>query len=380
MRGRGTPALPRAQMFHVEHGEQNLTAAPICDTREGVAPLSFHRPELDDGDALRRIVAGARAVNSDLAWVNLLLLAPKYDTEIALEDGVLYRYYGDRARLCGYTFPCAPSLLDSGDEALRRAEAALRRLEEDARERGRALRFCLLSPAEKERLERLRPGAWRFHCARGNDDYLYRRSDLAELPGTAYHSKRNHVSRFLRDHADAEAEPLHEGNVDAFREVAEAWLDSMSSAAGGSPRALQHEWRAIDAALRLRAPLSLEGTLLRVGGRPAAMALTSFISPSVADVHYEKCHPDFRGAYALINRETARRLSSAALINREEDLGLEGLRQAKLSYKPCRLVEKWDALPADSEEDFPGASPTAAEAPEAESRREEEDAKGAAAR
>ena len=91
MRGRGTPALPRAEMFHVEHGEQNLTAAPICDTREGVAPLSFHRPELDDGDALRRIVAGARAVNSDLAWVNLLLLAPKYDTEIALEDGVLFK-------------------------------------------------------------------------------------------------------------------------------------------------------------------------------------------------------------------------------------------------------------------------------------------------
>ena len=82
----------------------------------------------------------------------------------------------------------------------------------------------------------------------------------------------------------------------------------------------------------------------------------------------------------LLQSETARRLSSAELVNREEDLGLEGLRQAKLSYKPCRLVEKWDALPADSEEDFPGASPTAAEAPEAESRREEEDAKGAAAR
>lgn len=317
-------------------------------------PLSFHRPELEDGDALRRIVSDASAVNSDLAWVNLYLLASKYNTEIAIENGILYRHYGDNARLCGYSFPCAADLLDRDGRLTQRAEEALRRIEQDSRTRGRTLRFCLLSPAEKECLESLRPGFWRFHCARGNHDYLYRRSDLAELPGTSYHAKRNHLSRFLRDHGHVEIEPLHDGNADDFRQVAEAWLSGMRASAGAHPRALEHEWRAIDAALRLRVPLALEGTLLRVQGAPAAMALTSFISPLVADVHYEKCHPDFRGAYALINRETAKRLSSANLINREEDLGVEGLRQAKLSYKPCRLVEKWDALPADCKDDFPG--------------------------
>ena len=86
--------------------------------------------------------------------------------------------------------------------------------------------------------------------------------------------------------------------------------------------------------------LKLSGGLLRVEGKAVAFSVVSIINPLVADIHYEKCLPRYRDAYPLINRETAKMLPTK-YINREEDLNIEGLRKAKLSYNPAFLVEKY---------------------------------------
>ena len=84
-----------------------------------------------------------------------------------------------------------------------------------------------------------------------------------------------------------------------------------------------------------------------VAQQPVAMSVASFISPSVADVHYEKCLPAFRDVYPLINRELARCLG-CEFINREEDLNIPGLRKAKESYYPAQLLTKYTAYPHHS--------------------------------
>lgn len=296
--------------------------------------LPFHEPRLEDAALLRRITASCAAEGSDLAWANIYLLRSKYSTQIAIDKGFLYRHYDGRTRLKGYTFPL--NLNPAPDEKTLRL--ALARLEEDAETRRRELRFCLLTPEQKEILSRIMPGRFHYSWKESDCDYIYRRSDLADLRGTAYHAKRNHISRFMRDHDNISFEELSQNNREDFTEPVRAWLTAEEPTEN-----LLHEQRAIASALESYSELGLRGLLLRVDGRPAAMALAGFISPSMADIHYEKCHPDYRGAYALINREMARLLSDATFINREEDLGEPGLRQAKQSYHPCRLLIKWSA-------------------------------------
>lgn len=112
------------------------------------------------------------------------------------------------------------------------------------------------------------------------------------------------------------------------------------------------EQSAIRKAIRHRQSLGLEGLLLRVNGEIAAMTLGSPLSETVFDVHFEKALDCYEGAYAAINRAFARyirdKYPAAMYLNREDDMGLEGLRKAKLSYNPACLHEKyWACLLED---------------------------------
>lgn len=289
-------------------------------------PLPFASPSLHDASSVRQLTAAV--MGNDLSFANIYLLREKYTTTIALEGGFLYRHYAGTGRLQGYAFPCG-----AGDW-----EAALRRVETDAAIRCRPLEFCLLTEEEKSRLDSLRPGLFGFACDAGNADYLYRRSDLADLPGTAYHRKRNHIARFEKLYPQWKFVALtHENAADALS-VAQGWLE------GREESSLLHELRAISRALEHWQELFLSGGIIYVRQQPVAMSVASYISPTVADVHYEKCLPEFRDAYPVINRELARMLN-CELINREEDLNRPGLRQAKESYRPTMLLHKYTAYP-----------------------------------
>ncbi len=294
-------------------------------------PLPFAPPALHDAPAVRRAVRHAQ--QSDLAFANMYLLRHKYHTELALEGAFLFRHFRDNSRLEGYAFPCG-----EGDIG-----AALRRVEEDAALRFRPFAFCLLTEEQCNVLERAYPGRFRFACDPGNADYLYLREELVGLPGARFHRKRNHLERFIRQYPAWEFRELRPSRVPDALAVASAWLVA-AQVKEGAGAGMQHEFEAIVQALEHREELGLCGGVLYVGEEPVAMALASFITPEVADIHYEKCHPDFRTAYPLINREMAAALP-CRLINREEDLNMPGLRQAKLSYFPSCVLSKYSALP-----------------------------------
>lgn len=296
-------------------------------------PLPFAEPTLADASRVRECVAAAGGRGNDLSFANIYLLREKYATTVAMEEGGLYRHYGGNGRLQGYAFPCGAA----------DAEAALCRIEADAAALQRPLQFCLLTDEEAEMLRRLRPGKFSFASDPGDADYLYRRSDLAELPGTAYHRKRNHIARFEKLFPDCRYEALTPDNGGEALMVARAWMEGREE----PTPALEHELRAIQHALEHIAELQLCGGLIRVRQQPVAMSIASFISPDVADIHYEKCLPAFRDAFPVINRELARRLR-CDFINREEDLNHPGLRQAKESYRPALLLHKFTAVPLSS--------------------------------
>lgn len=176
---------------------------------------------------------------------------------------------------------------------------------------------------------------------RDNFDYIYLREDLAELKGKKYHSKRNHISAFTKKHSWS-YEPLSRDNMEQFLAFSDKWYKDRGAE---EDEGLKAEKKALKEILYSDEGIEYKGALIRVEDRVVAITLGSPINSSAFDIHYEKADIDFPTAYTLINREfAARELGDYKYINREDDLGLEGLRKAKLSYKPHILLEKYSMI------------------------------------
>lgn len=221
---------------------------------------------------------------------------------------------------------------------------------QDARERGIPCRLTGLTQDDLALLERLYPGRFRYHFDRNSFDYVYDINDLADLQGRKYQKKRNHLNRFLQAHPDFSVEPITEKNLPEVAALVDRWYTLRLQE---EPHSDFHmERTALTKALKHRQELGIEGLLLKVDGEPAAMTMGSFLNDNTFDVHFEKSLDRTDGAYPAINREFARYLRSKypslRWLNREDDMGLEGLRKAKLSYYPDHMIEKsWVCLLED---------------------------------
>ena len=173
-------------------------------------------------------------------------------------------------------------------------------------------------------------------------DYVYLTRDLFELKGNKLHKKKNLVSQFKRKYPDYKISAITADNCMAVMKFEKQLLEAMTSV----PVALIEESKAIAAAFSNWDALGLEGLILRVDDRIAAFSVHSPLSPGMWNVHFEKSDFDFKGAAQMINRETARSLMGrAAMINREQDLGIPGLVQAKMSYDPHILIRSFFLKP-----------------------------------
>lgn len=232
-------------------------------------------------------------------------------------------------------------------------KAVLDAIVADAKQRGIPCRLTGLNQESMELLERLYPGQFRFHCDRDSYDYIYSIDDLADLKGRKYQRKRNHFNRFRVDFPYYTMEPLCEQNLDAVRQMVGQWYESRLQE---NPKGDYYMERvALKKALDNYEALGMEGLVLMDGEQVLAMTMGSRISPDTMDVHFEKARPGVDSAYAVINCEFARYIRQKhpeiRYLNREDDMGLEGLRKAKESYYPHHLVEKcWACLLEDGYE------------------------------
>ena len=279
---------------------------------------------------------------SDSCIANIFLLQEKYNTQLKIHNNILFRYYfGDENRT-GYGFPI-PINNNTDPEYLKSAIDFI--LNENPK--NQKISFCLMTQDQKNQIDiclaRYFPNlkvSWKTN--RDDCDYLYLRENLADLPGSLYQKKRNHVSRFNRTYGtnwEFKTFPENDLTQDILN-VADKWF---SENGGEENHALQLEKESIRSALENAETLKLRGGVLYINGEAAGMTLASPISDSVLDVIYEKCIQAYEkdGAYAVINQQFAKRCENFLLLNREEDMGVEGLRKAKLSYKPTLILDKF---------------------------------------
>lgn len=173
---------------------------------------------------------------------------------------------------------------------------------------------------------------------RNNADYVYLTADLANLNGRHYAKKRNHIKRCLQNYR-CEYVPFSTALISECLTMQERWCQARQC--GKSPGLCQ-EYEAIIETFALYPKSSLIGGAIRVDGVVEAYALAERLNHDTAVWHFEKAMPEVEGLGQLINHWFAKHgLSSFRFVNREQDLGITGLRQAKESYHPHHMVKKF---------------------------------------
>lgn len=298
--------------------------------------IEFHPVAAADGQWAQPLLWQSGHASCEFSFVNLFMWSHVYHTQIArFENWVVARSESENAY--HYLYPAG-----SGDE-----RAALEAILQDARDAGRKLVIYSVPPDAAPRMGAWFPGLFRFEDVRDDYDYIYDARELAELPGRKFQKKRNLCSRFERDNPDWQFRPLTPDVLPAVRRFNNEWCQLYDNR---DDAGIAAEHRAIELVFQHYGELGLKGGYITAGGRIVAFSFGSALNAKVFDTHVEKALYDVTGAYNIINREMARAFCGGCQwINREDDVGEEGLRKAKLSYNPVRLEPKWLATRNDEE-------------------------------
>lgn len=186
------------------------------------------------------------------------------------------------------------------------------------------------------------PDQYEVTLDRDSSDYVYLSRDLADLPGRKYHRKKNHLNRFLKN-TPHEYRPLDMELVECFIGMQESWCQL--KACVEKPELLAEDY-AVHEALTHFDALGYQGGAIVIESRVEAFSLGEALNENTAVIHIEKANPEIPGLYTAINQLFCRHAWSKMMyINREQDLGVEGLRKAKESYHPHHMVNKYTVVP-----------------------------------
>ena len=301
---------------------------------------TWHTAKIEELPVLQKCAINNGFLANNYSAVNTILYSKKYKALISLTDEWFFeKYCDDDGNTVAFSFP---HNINGNKENLKAAVDELIHINTGKAEKHNSVIFRNITAAEKDFLS-TQFEIRRIEPTPAYSDYIYLTENLSELPGSKYSKKRNHVNQFKKKHADFTFELLDIHNLAAAREVEEKWLSTGIS----SDVDLQQERDIITNALDNFETYSklanMRGGILFVKNQPVAFCLSSLLSPLVTDIHFEKCLDEFAkdGGYAVINNEYAKTVSTK-YINREEDLGIEGLRKAKCSYYPEIILEKFD--------------------------------------
>lgn len=221
-------------------------------------------------------------------------------------------------------------------------EAAMKHLDGFFARVGQRTAFKAVTEEVKVRIEQLYPNRFAWETSRDDSDYVYEADKLRTLAGRKMHSKKNHFNAFLKEFGHRFVyKRLDKSDFQDCIRLAEKWAFSREK-----DQNLIGESLAIKKVLKNYSKFSK----LKVGGiyidnQLEAFTFGDYLNPNMALIHIEKANPDIRGLYTAINKLFLEaEFPDVEFVNREDDLGIEGLRAAKLSYKPIRLVDKYAAF------------------------------------
>ena len=271
------------------------------------------------------------------SFVSMFCMSEKYGDMVCLKDGFLTVL---RANQCTddqrvYLFPM-------GDSTNReRLAQAVQDILDDAHAHGATACFRTVTEQAKQFLQEMFPDRFQFEYCRDYAEYLYTYNKLANLPGSEMASKRHDINTFYRDFGDRTViERIAPAHLDGILAFQKRWLEDYLG--GVEDVQLDCENLAIHRGISHFSELGLSGIVVFVDGKLVGYAYGAPLSDTHYDVIIEKGDRRIPDIYRILNRELVRMCCHGfTYINREEDVGVEGLRKAKLSYKPDCFIEKY---------------------------------------
>ncbi|MFB3880159.1 MAG: DUF2156 domain-containing protein [Armatimonadota bacterium] len=296
----------------------------------GFPSLPEMRPlTLADREAVSFLIRQHPRQQSELTFTNLFIWRDAYQLQLSEVAGALAIFSWRADPEDSFLFP-----------PLGQADAAtVRRCLEHMRASGHR---PVLARATREDLGRLALAEAEFVVEpdRDNWDYVYLVKDLIELSGNRYHRKRNHLEQFRSQFGFAYHELTPE-LVPACRELQDKWCDEKHCDLVATLRA---ESSAVKEVLDNFEALGVTGGCIEIDGRIEAFTLGELLNPDTVVIHIEKANAAFHGLYQMISQQfLEHEWQHTTYVNREQDLGIEGLRKAKESYYPHHMVEKLTA-------------------------------------
>ncbi|MDR0973365.1 MAG: phosphatidylglycerol lysyltransferase domain-containing protein [Prevotellaceae bacterium] len=290
--------------------------------------ITFRPLTLADKDTLLPYLRNSNRRNCDVSFSNLYCWRFMFNTVFAeVDDFLLFKFWINGQ--VSYMLPFGTGNLSE----------MILQLKRDALDVERSAKFRLsgICPDQKQLLENLMPQRFSISADRDYNDYLYLRTDLATLTGKKYQPKRNHVNKFRKTYS-YEYRSIDRNLIPECLQMEAEWCRQNNC---NGQDGTNNERQAVINGLTHFEELGLTGGALFVDGRIVAFTFGMPISHDTFGVHVEKADTRIDGAYAMINYEFANHVPEAyTYLNREEDLGIEGLRKAKLSYHPFLLLEK----------------------------------------
>ena len=288
--------------------------------------IGFRKPVIEDKALVTGYIKQKKSRSCEDTFGNILLWARFYGVQIAEVEGFLVS--AAMGEELSFHYPYG-----TGD-----VKKCIETLEAYAKEQGKEFQMYCVTPEEFEELDRLFPGEFEITYNRDIADYVYEAEKLRTLSGKKYHGKKNHINKFKKTYEDWEYVSMGSEHTEEAFQLLLNWKNlnlCMENHDKNAEACVACNY------LRLFDELDVKGGLLRVDGQAVAFCIGSKVCDDTMVVHIEKALTEYEGAYTMINQQfVEHECTDVIYINREDDAGDEGLRQAKLSYRPVFMVEK----------------------------------------
>lgn len=294
--------------------------------------LTFRMIELSDRELINSYLKKQNYRASDLCFTNLYAWGKKFNTQFAQENGWLFIRFKDNYDRNSYLKPIGEGDIKEGIEMII----------EDHKQFDGVFQIRGLTKEMIEKVSDAFPNQFNYKLNRSVSDYIYTTEKLTHLKGKKLQSKRNHINRFKRENKWVYRSLVGNSDmVEACKRVLEKWMKMNGE---DKDPTLVYDDFATTLMLEHFDFLEMKGGAILVDDEIVAFTIGEPLTKDTFIVHVEKAFSSIHGAYTIINQQfVENEMADFTYVNREEDMGIENLRKAKLSYQPDILLEKYNA-------------------------------------
>lgn len=288
--------------------------------------IEFKPIELEDKNIIDKYLCTEQNMGCEMAFGSLYIWRKAYNMRYAVLEDCLVLWSKDGENPAGLRFP-----VGRGDR-LKAAQIACDYMEEI----GERPQFYGVTRDVADFISE-NTDNYEISDMSKYSDYVYESKSLINLSGKKLHAKKNHLNKFKKTY-NYEYLPIKQKDCDAVISAYDRW-------ASLDDKYLEAEYSSISDVIKNIDFLGVKGAMIKVDGEIAAFTLGERLNDNTAVIHVEKADVSYDGAYAAINQMfVENEWSKYKYINREDDCGLEGLKKAKLSYRPAFMVEKYKVI------------------------------------